>query len=286
MNSISLSIQIPTLNSASTVAGCIDSALAPSPHSVEILVIDGGSSDLTLEIAASKGARVIHESQGLLYSRLAGIRNTDSEWTLLLDSDQEIAPGSLSKLNLDSDYDMIVLGESSFPPENFLQHLYEADRLVSGAPTSSADPVRGAVMPRLFRTDILKLVASRIPSGIPGKIRYPDHAIIYFEASQITKRLGFSPNFLLHHENANLQELLRKHYKYGLDAAIVSAIPRYSSLVLKKSSPIRPRPPRGMTSHWALAELLMILKGVPFSLGFAISRSRAPTIRKSSWLGQ
>jgi len=48
---------IPTLNEEARIAATIDAAFAAGVH--EIIVADGGSSDATVAIAASRGARVI-----------------------------------------------------------------------------------------------------------------------------------------------------------------------------------------------------------------------------------
>ncbi|MEC7943012.1 MAG: glycosyltransferase, partial [Pseudomonadota bacterium] len=57
----SISVVIPTLNASGSLQVTVASLLA-RPR--EILVIDGGSADKTVEIASSAGAKVIEAERG------------------------------------------------------------------------------------------------------------------------------------------------------------------------------------------------------------------------------
>lgn len=57
-----LSVIIPALNEEANIERCIDSVKKLNP--AEILVVDGGSSDRTKEIALSKGVMVIQSEKG------------------------------------------------------------------------------------------------------------------------------------------------------------------------------------------------------------------------------
>jgi glycosyltransferase involved in cell wall biosynthesis len=56
-----ISVIIPTLNEETMIAEAICSAMAPG---VEIIVVDGGSTDRTFQIAESYGVVVLHSPQG------------------------------------------------------------------------------------------------------------------------------------------------------------------------------------------------------------------------------
>jgi glycosyltransferase involved in cell wall biosynthesis len=65
MNKAKVSIILPALNEAETIGKVIDEipqrALEQAGYSVEVLVVDNGSTDQTAQIAREKGARVITE---------------------------------------------------------------------------------------------------------------------------------------------------------------------------------------------------------------------------------
>lgn len=83
---LSLSVVIPTLNDADRLARCL-APLASAPRQgleLEILVIDGGSTDATVAIAETHGARILSEP-GPRGARFAtGAKAATGEWLLLL----------------------------------------------------------------------------------------------------------------------------------------------------------------------------------------------------------
>jgi rSAM/selenodomain-associated transferase 2 len=87
---MSLSVVIPTLNAAAVLPACIG-ALARLPG--EIVVVDGGSTDGTPEVAARLGALVVQAPRGRGRQIAAGVAAARGEWLLLLHADTVLAPG-------------------------------------------------------------------------------------------------------------------------------------------------------------------------------------------------
>lgn len=81
-----LSIVIPTYNSAKTLSRTIDS-LVPPPYAREIIVVDGGSSDETLNIATGLGAGVVSSQKGRGSQLKAGAEAAIGDWLLFLHAD-------------------------------------------------------------------------------------------------------------------------------------------------------------------------------------------------------
>jgi glycosyltransferase involved in cell wall biosynthesis len=66
-----VSVQVCTLNEADNLEACLNSVLSNDPE--EVLVIDGGSTDGTRDIAQRMGARVLNPGRlGLGPSRKLG----------------------------------------------------------------------------------------------------------------------------------------------------------------------------------------------------------------------
>jgi glycosyltransferase involved in cell wall biosynthesis len=96
MKKLPISVHILTFNNE----GCIEDALkSVAEHCEEILVVDGGSTDTTIDIAKLYGARVIDQdsSETGPIKDFSAVRNhalasTKYKWILSLDSDEIIAP--------------------------------------------------------------------------------------------------------------------------------------------------------------------------------------------------
>lgn len=102
----SLSVVIPVYNTEKYLARCLDSVLDQDldPREVEILVIDDGSTDSSLEIAQEYAERHpqitvrTQENTGAAVLRNVAMRGARGRYLFFLDSDDYIAPQSLGSL--------------------------------------------------------------------------------------------------------------------------------------------------------------------------------------------
>ena len=93
----SVSVQICTLNEESNIEDCLLQVLANNP--AEVLVIDGGSTDRTVEIAESLGARVLSPGRlGLGPSRRLGYMQASTQYVAFVDADDRLAPNWLGSM--------------------------------------------------------------------------------------------------------------------------------------------------------------------------------------------
>lgn len=84
-----VTVVIPTLNEAARIGG----AVADLVWADEIIVIDGGSTDATVSIASSAGARVLCADDTTIGGqRNAGIAAARNRWVLALDADERATP--------------------------------------------------------------------------------------------------------------------------------------------------------------------------------------------------
>ena len=88
MSSIKLSVVIPTRNEAANIAACVRSFdEAVKSGTVECIVVDNSSSDDTVEIALSAGAKVLIQGPERCAQRNRGLRESKGGWVLFLDAD-------------------------------------------------------------------------------------------------------------------------------------------------------------------------------------------------------
>jgi len=85
----SVSFVIPTYNSSNYIAGCLNSIVSQNVLDYEIIIVDGGSSDNTLDIIASyKNVKVFDNALVTAESaKKIGISHSISEYICLIDSD-------------------------------------------------------------------------------------------------------------------------------------------------------------------------------------------------------
>ncbi len=90
-----LSVVITTLNNAQTLERCLSSVAWAD----EIVLLDSGSDDATLEIAANYRCRVFVEPfKGYGPQKQAAVDKASHDWVLLLDADEALAEGMQSRI--------------------------------------------------------------------------------------------------------------------------------------------------------------------------------------------
>ena len=95
-----ISVVIPTYNYDRFIAQAIDSVLAQTYDDYEVIVVDDGSDDRTLEILQSYGDKIRYVSQtnqGLAASRNRGLELARGELVIFLDADDWFLPQMLAE---------------------------------------------------------------------------------------------------------------------------------------------------------------------------------------------
>lgn len=90
-----LSAVVTTYNNAATLDAC----LASLGFADEVLVLDSGSDDATVQIAARHGARVVVEAfKGYGPQKQRALDLAAHDWVLLLDADEALASGAAARI--------------------------------------------------------------------------------------------------------------------------------------------------------------------------------------------
>lgn len=84
-----ISVIIPTLNAELTLGPCLETL----SDADEIVVVDGGSSDYTVEVAERFGARLLCAATGRGHQLIAGADAAEGDWLLFLHGDTCLGPG-------------------------------------------------------------------------------------------------------------------------------------------------------------------------------------------------
>lgn len=121
---IKLSIIIPVYNAATFIGECLSSILPELKKDMEIILLDDGSTDQSLDIISkfeSYNIHVLHhENRGVSYTRNRGIDYAKGKYVLFVDADDLLMPGwSDLVINNCNDYYDVVYFSSNYNAESF-----------------------------------------------------------------------------------------------------------------------------------------------------------------------
>jgi len=130
-----VSIIIPARNEEKNIEECIKSVKTQSYRKIQIIVVDGGSTDNTVKIALENGAKVIREkpvrSPG--NARNIGAKLASGEIVAFIDADNVIEKNYIKKavdfLMKHEDIDGISPDTMIYPTKNLVPNLYFTERL-------------------------------------------------------------------------------------------------------------------------------------------------------------
>ncbi len=152
-----ISVNICTYNEEKDISDCLDRVKENNPS--EIIVIDGGSTDKTIEIAKSKGAKVvISKKKGLSSQRQLGIDVSKEDYIALIDGDDHIERDFLEKLLMEINlhkFDALLGREIAYKPKTYWEKAMEN---VNFAITYTKKPIITNMVgrPSLYRAKVIK----------------------------------------------------------------------------------------------------------------------------------
>jgi glycosyltransferase involved in cell wall biosynthesis len=268
-----VSVTIPTRNSGASLSQCLEAVRHQTFKNIEIIIIDAGSSDSTLDICRRYKCRVIQQKYGsLLWARKLGVDAAKGDFVLLLDSDQILDSTTISRCvdECKKGFDMVALEERSYKQETFLEILFALDRQVIEK-VKNLDPYTGVILARFFKTSILKKAFSKIPKSLLLKLGGPDHAVIYFEVWNLSKKISEISHAVSHMEPDFLLPLLKKFYRWG-STSIDANYGKYKIMWQSKERFRTGLFTKGLIIQSFASILLLVIKGVPYKFGFYIEK--------------
>jgi glycosyltransferase involved in cell wall biosynthesis len=94
---LELTVVVPVRNAEGMIAECLASIVRAEPR--EIIVVDGLSTDRTVEIARQYPVHILSdEGRGVAAARALGVQAATSRWVALIDADIVLPDGSLQQL--------------------------------------------------------------------------------------------------------------------------------------------------------------------------------------------
>jgi glycosyltransferase involved in cell wall biosynthesis len=270
-----VSVTIPTLNSARTLELCLDAVQQQTYGTIEVSVVDGGSTDQTLAISTHHPLKptVAACPDALLAARYEGVKLARGEFILLLDSDQVLEPDAIKQSVAtvqQQKFDMLMLEEDVYKSDTWIERLFRLDRQLIHA-VGDLSPLTGVMLPRFYKAELLRRAFEGIPGNVIREAGGQDHAIIYLEAWRLSKNVGMVSNAVRHVEPDSLSEVVRKFYRWGR-TSVGAHYDKYEVLLAKKQRPRRGLFSRGLLKQSVGSLVLSLIKAGPYFAGYLIGR--------------
>ncbi|MDA3733169.1 glycosyltransferase family 2 protein [Niameybacter massiliensis] len=123
-NSEICSIIIPCYNSQETIERCINSCLNQTYKNIEVIVINDGSTDLSLEICnkiMDERVKIFTQSNGgVSVARNKGIHESQGDYLMFLDSDDALEVNCVEKMMGYKHYELVIMGYQCCNDKNIL----------------------------------------------------------------------------------------------------------------------------------------------------------------------
>lgn len=265
MNSL-VSIIIPTKNSAAFLENTLSSIKKQSYKKIEVIIVDGNSTDGTLQIAKKNKIRVFQYSPNVPkgvsdapYKRNFGVKKSKGEYVYYVDADMELSKNVVKEaIVLFKKFDALIIPEDSFgegiwaKAKNLERRCYWGDDLVEA--------------PRFFKKKVWQSVG-----GLDVRLPGADDWDLYQKILKKGYRVGRTKNMVLHNEGRlRLTKLIKKRFMYGRDA--FRYLRKRPTAGAKSYFPIRPAYIRNwkmLLSRPIDTILFIYMKSLEFLAGFA-----------------
>ena len=203
-----VSVIVPVYNTVDLLPRCVDSLLAQTYPTLEIILVDDGSPDgagAICDAYAEKDSRVrvIHKGNGgLSDARNAGMEAMTGEWFAFVDSDDYVLPDYIGYL-----YGLVAEFDCQLAVSGFDVHFSDGNRIERGTGARGAVDTR-TCMERLYYDDFVTVgaCAKLYHRSLLGDIRYP--------VGRLFEDAGTTYRFLLQCERVAIGEV--SHYIYAV----------------------------------------------------------------------
>ena len=268
------SVIIPARNEARTIARLVHAVLdqAPDGWTIEVLLVDDGSTDATPAVARAAGARVLELSSrpgggNPAVARNRGAAAATGDPLIFLDADCLPTPGWLPRLLAGHEAGAIVVGGALDLPEG-LSPMARCDYYCGWYHVHSRRPA-GDVPNHPPGNVSVRAGAFAATSGFTEQqpVAYAHEELAW--QSEVLRRGGrivFDPLAIVHHYNRpGFRNLLRRNYRWGFSAieskaptraARLAWVYRYPALLVAASVPLALGSAAYIVACWVRAGVL------------------------------
>lgn len=222
-----ISFVVPIYNADKDLKQCIDSMCIQTYKKIEIILVDDGSTDLSLEICKKCADRderiqVVHkENGGSVSARKAGIQLAKGDYILCVDSDDWIDADALRKLvDIQSHADMICFaayeeysaGEQGLKKNALKEGLYQGEKDLSRLYQSmlmNGNFFEMGVLPYQWGKLINRNLLAQCQNNVPDCISYAEDVACVYPCLLNSKSV-YITNLPLYHYRIQPNSMMKK----------------------------------------------------------------------------
>ena len=196
-----VSVIVPCYNCAGTVERTLDSLAAQTLKNIELIVINDGSTDNTLDVL--NAYKEVHpellmnlytkENEGIAEARNFGLRKVTGEYFGFLDSDDYNEPEMFQEMYQKAKEEDLELVVSDFWWENSKGRILQKEGPYKTGPDMMVN-LFAVLWNKLYKTDFIRALDIEFPYGD----RYEDACFLYCLTSQLTS-IGFMDKAYVHY---------------------------------------------------------------------------------------
>ncbi|BFI76523.1 glycosyltransferase family A protein [Sulfurisphaera ohwakuensis] len=259
-----ISIEIPVIH-GKYLNQLFESIRNQSFQDFEVIIVNSSSNENVSDLIRQYGFKEIKEKVKLLKARYLAHYYSKGEYALLLDETRILRKDALAIL-YSLNHDMIIIGEEEIG-NSFWIGLANLDK-ENIMECNTPEAIKGFALPRFFRREILNKAFEELKVNLKEKfeeIIFPDHELIYYEASRVSNDVfSLKDKLIMHYGDAKLSEIIRKYYRYGKSLKILKETP-YNNLtgISRKKRNI-------CKGNRFLLYMLYVARGIPFLVGYLL----------------
>jgi glycosyltransferase involved in cell wall biosynthesis len=217
-DSVKISVIVPTKNSKNRIETCLNSLVHQSYPNYEIIIVDGHSSDDTINIVSKYSVRVFFEEGGTRASACnVGISNAKGEIVAFTDDDCVVPENWLEQIAVNfANREIQVLGGPSLTPaestrlEKALGVTYAQVVQLTSIGNKSGEKVAGCNS-AYRKSTVIDI------GGFNEKLVTAEETELHSRIHKNGGKIFYDPNMaVLHFRRASFRSFFKQFYRYGL----------------------------------------------------------------------
>lgn len=212
-----LSVIVPVYNVEGYIGECINSILEQSYRNLEIIIINDGSTDASLEICKSFALKdnrirlISQENQGVVTTRRFGAELANGQYIAFVDGDDYLEPEMYSyMMRYMENVDLVVSGyfhhfsevriekryddfEGAYTTKEQMQYVWK--RMVYNMDEAEISDLTPSLWSKIFKTDLVR----KIMEQMNPDIFYGEDAVFLYQYLLECKSVYFFKNALYHY---------------------------------------------------------------------------------------